>query len=246
MVVMDVYVQLPGKAGLATPGTPGGNMRRGFSAASGVTAGSGSASERQGPNTPTNTLNREGTSSSLNGGPPGAGLLAVDLQQIVGAFTCDGDRPPPNLDCGLVQWEHFYHLHRSRVSSMFPASLNSFNEGSSNNSVSSASSKGSNSASSANQRSNYWTPPSSETGSVHVFPLPLPLLSHFIKIFFVYFLPLSRHLHVPVQYAQRPAVPVPHAGEPALEAAPGAHPAQEGQGVGRLACLNSCSFYCLG
>lgn len=152
MVVMDVYVHLPGKAGLGTPGTPSALRRN----ATGVSVLSGGPDV---PSTPTGAAAGGGYVGASPGGPSAgagaAGLFAVDLQQIVGAFTCDCDRPPPNLDCGLADWDHFHALHKSRSSSMFPASLSGFNEGSSSNSVGSASSKGS--GSTANARTNYWT-----------------------------------------------------------------------------------------
>ena len=195
LVVMDVYVHLPGKAGLGTPGTPStpsaagagafqgstGSMRRGFSAASGITVGS------EAPPTPSSNasgsvsggLLREATSRSIDttsitgtttGSGGNAALLAVDLQQIVGAFSCDSDKPPPNLDCGLTSWEYFHRLHQSRVSVMFPPSVNAFTEGSSASSVGSSSTKGSSSTAqgtgATNQRGNYWTTASSETGDI--------------------------------------------------------------------------------
>ena len=124
------------------------------------------------PSTPTGAAAAAAGGGGYVGASPGgpsagagaAGLFAVDLQQIVGAFTCDCDRPPPNLDCGLADWDHFHTLHKSRSSSMFPASLSGFNEGSSSNSVGSASSKGS--GSTANARTNYWTTPSTDTGRI--------------------------------------------------------------------------------
>jgi hypothetical protein len=80
LVVMDVYVQLPGKAGINP-----------------------------------SPLGSAPSPSSSSGGGGSSSLFAVELQQIVGAFSCETDRPPPNLDCALTDWEHFYGLHQQRV-----------------------------------------------------------------------------------------------------------------------------------
>lgn len=121
LVVMDVYVQLPGKAGFNTVGSSaslasaasgsvpgGGGLRRN------PTDGSGGAGLSSVPSTP-------GSGAGSGGGGYGTtSLLGVDLQQVVGAFSCETDRPPPNLDCALSDWEHFYSLHQQRVAAQHP------------------------------------------------------------------------------------------------------------------------------
>lgn len=119
---MDVYVQLPGKAGLGNLGNLGGTASSGL--------GGGPSSTPAGLRR-TQTENSGGSLGSGAGaapaGTPGGGfgggasagstggLLGIDLHQIVGAFSCDTDRPPPNLDCALSDWEHFYAIHQQRV-----------------------------------------------------------------------------------------------------------------------------------
>jgi hypothetical protein len=146
LLVMDVYVQLPGKAGINPP--PVGS-----------------------------------SPSSSSGG--GSSLFAVELQQIVGAFSCETDRPPPNLDCALGDWEHFYGLHQQRVaafqqnprtptsgSSQLDALLGHADNGSDGGGSftrnSSASSKtnftGGMMGASPSSKNGYWTQTNTETG----------------------------------------------------------------------------------
>jgi hypothetical protein len=37
-------------------------------------------------------------------------LLPIETHQIIGVFSCSNERPPPNLECGLFDW-NFFHNH---------------------------------------------------------------------------------------------------------------------------------------
>lgn len=122
LVVMDVYVNLPGKAGITSVGSVSSNLTAMSSSPStvrriptnssaisdfaGASASAGAGGMGSVPSTP---------GGGGGGGSVSSSLLAVELQQIVGAFSCETDRPPPNLDCGLIDWEHFYEMHQQRV-----------------------------------------------------------------------------------------------------------------------------------
>ena len=41
--------------------------------------------------------------------------LGVALHHVVGAFSCETDRPPPNLDCSLVDWHYIVGIHSSEM-----------------------------------------------------------------------------------------------------------------------------------
>lgn len=41
--------------------------------------------------------------------------LGVALHHVVGAFPCETDRPPPNLDCSLIDWHYIVGIHGSEM-----------------------------------------------------------------------------------------------------------------------------------
>lgn len=41
--------------------------------------------------------------------------LVVTLHHVVGAFPCETDRPPPNLDCSLIDWHYIVGIHSSEM-----------------------------------------------------------------------------------------------------------------------------------
>jgi len=41
--------------------------------------------------------------------------LGVALHHVVGAFPCETDRPPPNLDCSLIDWHYIVGIHSSEM-----------------------------------------------------------------------------------------------------------------------------------
>lgn len=199
---MDVYVQLPGKAGLGTAGStssfgtiasaapsPAHLQRQGtatsnisnFSSATAGTpggrpGGGGGGLSRSG--SAASGVGTEGSASNSSSGGGGSGLLGVDLQQIVGAFSCETDRTPPNLDCGLAEWEHFYALHKQRVAASTSGGGGGWSDGGflseggfAAGSLSRTGSQrpspfqqGPGTPSSASSRNNYWTIANSDTG----------------------------------------------------------------------------------
>jgi hypothetical protein len=190
LVVVDVYVQLPGKAGL-------GALNMGSTASSGLAAPATPAGLRR---MPTDSSGNSFGGASVPGTPAntvaGSGLLGVDLQQIVGAFSCESDRPPPNVDFALTDWEHFYALHQHRIGAhqqqshsghaRSPSTANLYDLFASSDATpgmaeqgtplgrSAGSSKANSSAnsfaSSAASSKGGWTPTSSDSG-IHVFSL---------------------------------------------------------------------------
>jgi hypothetical protein len=192
LVVMDVYVQLPGKAGLGT-------LNMGSTASSGLAAPATPAGLRR---MPTDSSGNSFGGASVPGTPAntvaGSGLLGVDLQQIVGAFSCESDRPPPNVDFALTDWEHFYALHQHRIGAhqqqshsghaRSPSTANLYDLFASSDATpgmaeqgtplgrSAGSSKANSSANSfagsAASSKGAWTPTSSDSG-IHVFSLLL-------------------------------------------------------------------------
>jgi hypothetical protein len=159
LAVMDVHVTLPGKAGLFP--SFASQVRVDPSAGAGTGTGTGAGAAGAGATVPESP-------TSAGGMPAGAGVLAVDLHQIVGAFSCESDRSPPNLDCGLSEWEHFYHIHTQRTRSMYEAEggggLADFGGVHSVSKLSSASSS-SKFSSSGFIRNNYWTAPNPDSGT---------------------------------------------------------------------------------
>lgn len=189
LVVMDVYVQLPGKAGLSTAGSTS-SLASTMSAApspanlqrTGTNNSAVSAAPRGGLSRGGSIASGVGSEGGASAGPgTGSGLLGVDLQQIVGAFSCETDRSPPNLDCGLAEWEHLYALHQKRVASAGGgaggadagfAGEGGFAPGSitRTNSVRPTSMQSpSTPSSSSTVRNNYWTTANSDTGKVLLF-----------------------------------------------------------------------------
>jgi len=43
------------------------------------------------------------------------GQLEVVLHHVVGAFPCETERPPPNLDCSLIDWHYIMGIHGSEM-----------------------------------------------------------------------------------------------------------------------------------
>ena len=184
LVVMDVYVQLPGKVGLSNLGGTSSNL-------TGMMGGTGGLQR----NSTASSIGSVGSINSSTTAPTSSsstGLLAVELQQVVGAFSCETDRCPPNLDCGLLEWDHFYHLHQQRVTAATapPPStaeatignisrLGSHSKKLSLASVSTGSSTASNLRSATSSTS--WTPTNSETGNayyIYVYSVLLPLYDY--------------------------------------------------------------------
>lgn len=193
---MDICVQMPGKAGLSTQGStaslstmisaapsPANLQRQGTNNSAVSSLASPGGLQRQNTNRTGVGLSRGGSiASGIGSDAPsiatsggGSGLLGVDLQQIVGAFSCETDRSPPNLDCGLAEWEHFYALHQQRVTAGSGGDVSSgfvaeggFAAGSMTRTASVRHMPGMQSPgtpSSANTRSNYWTTANTDTGT---------------------------------------------------------------------------------
>ena len=140
LVVVDVYIHLPapGSAPVTTTGGGGGRAARisappntlvtaktsgrggggsigddsgdsgnESSATGNSSRGTGSGASRQLQKKPTGPV----MGDTIN---PGGGLFLVDLHQVVGAFSCSSDKLAPNLDCGLIEWSHFFEMHQFR------------------------------------------------------------------------------------------------------------------------------------
>lgn len=41
--------------------------------------------------------------------------LGVALHHVVGAFPCETERSPPNLDCSLIDWHYIVGIHSSEM-----------------------------------------------------------------------------------------------------------------------------------
>jgi hypothetical protein len=82
-----------------------------------TTTQAAAAGEPNKPNTPnpTNTAS-DSAQRQLAEKRASEGFFPIDMHQIVGLFSTDNDRSPPNLDCGLFSWSHFHNFDRPKTS----------------------------------------------------------------------------------------------------------------------------------
>eukprot|EP01034_Spumella_vulgaris_P024589 gene24589-30955_t len=112
-------------AKLFGPGTPKhGNFTSGSGSVDGTTTPTASKGDGMSRSSDRNDQNSS-VASGLGGRRPvsqsasGSGMnlsdFVVDMHQIVGLFSCNNERSPPNLDCGLLNWDYFTQIYRERT-----------------------------------------------------------------------------------------------------------------------------------